>query len=287
MSQEKSFKTFRKNFGYYDRTGIQEYLEQKASEGWRLVKKQFASEWEFKKTEPQKLHYAITYLPQYSNEGSFLLSKDKKEYLELCAASGWQFVCAYKNMVIFLNEEENPLPLETDPEVELTLIHKSFLKHDLPKSIFSFAFFMIAFFYLLFSDTVSKGVDLVLGFFAFLSFYTAIDFFGYLRWRKKALAAAASGKFSRTGIPDKLLSALMDVFLILCVAIIIIKSIIMSEWETSIVIAVIAVMVILNEILDKLKKKAENNWKKNLFKFVSFLIYVATIFFANYILDLF
>lgn len=170
MSQEKSIKSFREDFGYYDRTGMQEYLEQKASEGWRLVKKQFASEWEFKRIEPQKLHYAITYLPQFSNEDSFLLSEDKKEYLELCAASGWQFVCAYKNMVIFINEQENPLPLKTDPEVELDLIHRSFLKHDLPKSIFSFVFFMIAFFYLLFSDTASKSVDLVLVFSLFFLF---------------------------------------------------------------------------------------------------------------------
>lgn len=263
---------------------MQEYLEQKASEGWRLVKKQFAREWEFRRIEPQKLHYAITYLPQFSNEDSFLLSKDKNEYLELCAVSGWQFVCAYKNMVIFINEQENPLPLETDPEVELDLIHRSFLKHDLPKGILSFALFMISFFYLLFSDTDYKSVDLVLYFFAFLSFYTAINFFSYLRWRKKALAAAATGEFRRTGIPDKFLSALLYVFLALCVAIILMKSIIMSEWETTIVIAV---MVIINEILDKLKKKTEANWKKNLFKFVSFLIYIAAIFFANYILDLF
>lgn len=284
MSQEKSIKTFQEDFGYYDRTGMQEYLEQKASEGWRLVKKQFAREWEFRRIEPQKLHYAITYLPQFSNEDSFLLSKDKNEYLELCAVSGWQFVCAYKNMVIFINEQENPLPLETDPEVELDLIHRSFLKHDLPKGILSFALFMISFFYLLFSDTDYKSVDLVLCFFAFLSFYTAINFFSYLRWRKKALAAAATGEFRRTGIPDKFLSALLYVFLALCVAIILMKSIIMSEWETTIVIAV---MVIINEILDKLKKKTEANWKKNLFKFVSFLIYIAAIFFANYILDLF
>ena len=87
MSREKNLKTFRKYFAYYDQTGIQEYLEQKASEGWRLVKKQFASEWEFKRIEPQNLHYAITYLPQFSNEDSFLLSENKNEYLELCAAS--------------------------------------------------------------------------------------------------------------------------------------------------------------------------------------------------------
>ena len=286
MSQEKSIKTFREDFGYYDRTGMQEYLEQKASEGWRLVKKQFAREWEFRRIEPQKLHYAITYLPQFSNEDSFLLSKDKNEYLELCAASGWQFVCAYKNMVIFINEQENPLPLETDPEAELATIHKSFLKHDLPKSILSFVFFMISFFYLLFSDTASEGADLVLCFFSFLSFYTAIDFFSYLRWRKKALAAAATGEFRRTGIPDKPLSTLLILFSLLCVTIIIVKSIVTADWGTLITMAVITVVVGIYYFSEKLKKKTNDIWKKRIIGFIQFLIFAAAIFFKNYILDL-
>lgn len=283
MSREKSLKTFRKYFAYYDQTGMQEYLEQKASEGWLLVKKQFASEWEFKRIEPQNLHYAITYLPQFSNEDSFLLSENKNEYLELCAASGWQFVCAYKNMVIFLNEQDNPLPFETDPEAELVSIHKSFLKYDLPKTIFSFAASTIAFFYLLFS----KGNVLELGIFAFLSFLIAIDFCGYIRWRKKALAAAATGKFRRTNIPDKFLSTLLILFSLLCVATIIVKSIITNNWETLVVICAIAVVIIFNIVLDKYKNKTEDNWKRNLINFVTVLIYLAVIVFGNYILDLF
>lgn len=282
MSQEKSIKTFREDFGYYDRTGMQEYLEQKASEGWRLVKKQFAREWEFRRIEPQKLHYAITYLPQFSNEDSFLLSKDKNEYLELCAASGWQFVCAYKNMVIFLNEQDNPLPFETDPEAELASIHKSFLKYDLPKTIFSFAASTIAFFYLLFS----KGNVLELGIFAFLSFLIAIDFCGYIRWRKKALAAAATGKFRRTNIPDKFLSTLLILFSLLCVTIIIVKSIVTADWGTLITMAVITVVVGIYYFSEKLKKKTNDIWKKRIIGFIQFLIFAAAIFFKNYILDL-
>lgn len=282
MSREKSLKTFRKYFAYYDQTGMQEYLEQKASEGWLLVKKQFASEWEFKRIEPQNLHYAITYLPQFSNEDSFLLSENKNEYLELCAASGWQFVCAYKNMVIFLNEQDNPLPFETDPEAELASIHKSFLKYDLPKTIFSFAASTIAFFYLLFS----KGNVLELGIFAFLSFLIAIDFCGYIRWRKKALAAAATGKFRRTNIPDKFLSTLLILFSLLCVTIIIVKSIVTADWGTLITMAVITVVVGIYYFSEKLKKKTKDIWKKRIIGFIQFLIFAAAIFFKNYILDL-
>ncbi len=287
MSNKKSLKSFYKNFAYYDRTGMQEYLEQKASEGWRLVKKQFAGEWEFKKAEPQKLHYAITYLPQFSSEDSFLLSDKKKEYLDLCAASGWRFVCAYKNMVIFSNDAQDPLPLETDPEVELSSIHKAFLKHYLPKSIISFGVFTIIFFYLLFFDNSSKGIDFVLGLLAFLSFYTAIDLIGYFRWRKKALAAAATGEFSKTNAPDGLLSGLLIVFSLLCAAAVIIKSIITGNWVTFIAIAFISVIVISDEILDKFKKKTDDNRKKNMLKFVSVLIYITAMFLFRLVLDLF
>lgn len=286
MSGEKSFKTFHNNFDYYDRTGMEEYLEQKASEGWRLVKKQFAGEWEFKKTEPQKLHYTITYLPQFSNEDSFLLSENKNEYLELCAASGWQFVCAYKNMVIFLNEEENPLPLETDPEVELSSIHKAFLKSSLPKTIISFGVFAITFFYLLFSGKSFKGDDFVLGLLAFLSFYIAIDLLGYFRWRKKALAAAATGRFSKTNSPDRFLSGLFIVFSLLCAAAVIIKSIITGNWATFIIAAVIGVALVLDSFLDKIVI-AEKNWKKYLVRFVSFLNFFAATALLHFVLDLF
>lgn len=287
MSREKNFKTFYDNFAYYDRTGIQEYLEQKASEGWRLVKKQFAREWEFKRIEPQKLHYTITYLPQFSNEDSFLLSESKNEYLELCAASSWQFACAYKNMVIFFNEEENPLPLETDPEVELSSIHKAFLKHILPKTIISFGVFTIIFFYLLFSGKSFKGDDFLLGLLAFLSFYTAIGLLGYLRWRKKALAAAATGKFSKTNAPDSLLSNLLVIFSLLCAAAVIIKSFITGNWSTFIIIAFLAVMVISDEFLDKFSNKTKDNRKKNMLKVISVFVYFALLASLNLVLDLF
>ena len=139
MKESMNYETFTEAFAYYDRTAMQEYFEQKALEGWRLCKKEKLYEWKFERIEPQKLHYAITYLPQFSNEDSFLLSKNKKEYLDFCAEQGWQFACVYKNMVIFYNEEEDPVSFETDPEVELASIHKSMMKHIVAKSAFLFA----------------------------------------------------------------------------------------------------------------------------------------------------
>ena len=281
MSKEKRFRTFRDNFAYYDRSGIQDYLEQKASEGWRLVKKQFANDWEFERIEPQKLHYAITYLPQYSNEDSFLLSDNKKEYLDLCAASGWQFVCAYKNMIIFLNEEENPRPLETDPEVELDSIHKSFLKHNLPKIILSLVMLVGIIIGILFSDTASNSNDFLVVCFALLSFFIVMNVCGYVRWRKKALAAAATGKFSRTDIPDKLISGLIIATVALCTVILVVKSIVTGNREVLITIITFVAASVFYEFLDKLKKKIKSNRRNRIISFIEWMIFPAAIAFVS------
>ena len=81
MSRENNSKIVCKTFDYYDKDGIREFLEQKAAEGWRLVRKLFAGEWEFERTEPKHLHYAITYLPRFSNEDEFLTSENKFYFL--------------------------------------------------------------------------------------------------------------------------------------------------------------------------------------------------------------
>lgn len=80
---------------------------------------------------------------------------------------------------------------------------------------------------------------------------------------------------------------MLIVFLVLCIATIIVKSIITSDWKTFIVIAIIAVVVILNEILDKCKKKTDEIWRQNLIKFVSVLIYLAAIACGYFAFDLF
>jgi len=279
MVKKNEFKTFHKEFGYFDRTGIQEYLEQKSSEGWALVNKQFASDWDFKRIVPQKLHYSITYLPQFTNEDQFLLSESKNEYLELCSKSGWQFVCAYKNMVIFVNENENPTPLQTDPEAELSLIHKSFLKLFLPKTLCLSAFLMILFFDEFFSETVSKTRDFTLLCCVLLSIYCIFDLLSYFRWRKKALTAAASGIFSKTWGMDKLLSVLFCIITILGIVAVAVNSYLTKNYKSIILIGTILTIIAIEIIIKKIENRIKSKWKKYLFKFASVLIYIALIAF--------
>ncbi len=277
MSREENTKTICEAFAYYDRTGMQEFLEQKAEEGWLLVRKTFAGEWEFERTEPKKLRYAITYLPQFSNEDEFIVSDNKEEYLEICAASGWQFACAYKNMVFFYNEEENPLPLETDPEAELQLIHKSVLKSKLPVNITCLAICAAAVISLIFFDTTAKTFTLALCVMFMISLYIFLDFYAYLRWRKKALAAAATGEFSNTNISDKLVSGLFIGGTLLCYGVIFAELIATKDWNTLGRMIAVSVVMALNGFFVKLKKKTKSTRKKHIITFASVLIYIAVI----------
>lgn len=286
MKESMYYETFTKAFAYYDRTAMKEYFEQKALEGWQLCRKEMFSKWVFKRIEPKKLHYAITYLPQYSNEDSFLLSENKKEYLEFCAEQGWQFACVYKNMVVFYNEEENPVPFETDPEVELAAIHKSMLKRCLPKSIVALVISLATITALLFTDISSNIYALGLAILLLIPLDTVAEFVSYLRWRKKALAAAATGEFTKSNTIDKFIVAAVIAVFGAAVAVVIIKSFMNNAWLTLLSVALYSVYWLLLHLIEKLKKQYNSGWKNFIIKFTFVFLYIAVIVTINFIKDM-
>lgn len=287
MSHEENTKTICEAFAYYDRTGMQEFLEQKAEEGWVLVRKTFAGEWEFERTEPKKLHYAIAYLPQFSNEDKFLVSDSKEEYLEICAASGWKFACAYKNMVFFYNEEENPLPFETDTEAELESIHKSVLKSKLPVNISCVAICFAVVIGLMFFDVSAKAFTLALCGAVMVSLYSFLDFYAYLRWRKKALAAAVTDNSGKISANDKFVSGLVIGGTLIFYGVIMAILIATKDWDTLAKVVVYGVITVLERSFSKLKKKTKSTFKKRIINVVSILIYAAVIVSAAFMTELF
>lgn len=117
-------------FTFYDRTGIQAFLEKQAENGWMLEKISPLG-WKFRRTEPQKVHYAVTYFPKASVFDTEL-TEGQRTMQEFCAYAGWELVDANGPLQIFRNEAENPLPIETDPVTELQAIHASAKKSFLP-----------------------------------------------------------------------------------------------------------------------------------------------------------
>lgn len=126
----KELKRRLETFSFYDHTGIEKHLEDMAEKGW-LLSKTNRFFWVYRRIEPKKLHFAVTYYPKASEfdpeplEGQMI-------YRDYSERSGWNFVCQSAQMQIFYNEEDEPTPMETDPVVEVQTIHKAAKKNFLP-----------------------------------------------------------------------------------------------------------------------------------------------------------
>ncbi|MCI8808790.1 MAG: DUF2812 domain-containing protein [Oscillibacter sp.] len=117
----------------FDFKGMEEHLEDMAADGWRLEETgRFL--WKYRRTEPARVHYAVTYSLDASEfnpsptEGQLSLE-------ELCAEAGWQKVCDWMKMQIFVSEQETPVPLETDEAMRLEVIHKVMERRLIPAAI--------------------------------------------------------------------------------------------------------------------------------------------------------
>lgn len=119
----KELKRRLETFSFYDHSGIEKHLEEMAEQGWLLSEiNRFT--WVYRRTPPRKLHFAVTYYPKASEfdpepqEGQMI-------YRDYSERSGWKFICQSAQMQIFYYEEEEPIPMETDPVVEVQTIHRA------------------------------------------------------------------------------------------------------------------------------------------------------------------
>lgn len=120
----------RVGYEFYGREGICRYLEKQAARGWLLDNIGILA-WRFRRIEPAKLHFSVTYFPDV-NEYDPLPNHRQNLYLEYCAHAGWQLAVSSGQMQIFYHEGEDPVPIETDPVVELENIHRSVMKRTVP-----------------------------------------------------------------------------------------------------------------------------------------------------------
>lgn len=116
---------------FFNFPAIEQDLEKMAANGWMLTKAD-SNLWQYKRMKPQKLHFSITF---YSKASAFdpEPSESQKALWEFCERTGWKLAAQTAQMQIFYNEQESPLPLETDPVVQVENIHRSAKKSILPQ----------------------------------------------------------------------------------------------------------------------------------------------------------
>ena len=212
-------------FSFYDHAGIARHLEQMAQKGWMLQRIRTNGAWIYRRIEPQKIHFAVTYFPRASDFHA-QPTEDQQEFLDLCAAAGWSFVAQTFQMQIFCNTAENPVPLETDPAIQVENVHTAMWANYLPGNLI-IGFLGVALLFLALSRLEASIIHsltsihfLFLVATAFLLlFYMGGEILRYYFWRRKALRVAEEeGRFYplRGGrLPNLLLAIAFLLLLIL------------------------------------------------------------------------
>lgn len=182
----------------YDYQGVERHLEAMAARGWRLERIGNAF-WRYRRAEPARVAYAVTYVADASLFNP--RPTDHQETLDaLCAAAGWEKVCDWAQMQIFVSEQPDPVPLETEDAVRIEAIHRSMKKNFLPSNYLLLALPLLWLF-MAFSDFRRDPIDFFSGgtdfFLILLSILLlalqGVNLSAYYRWRKRSLAAVARG----------------------------------------------------------------------------------------------
>ena len=198
------FKSCFRQFAFYDRTGIEEYLEHMALRGWKVIKTNLYV-WKFERIEPQKLRCNVSYFPKASMYDP-KPTDEQEDFVELCKHAGWELAAEKGELKVFYNEDETAVPIETDPLVELQSIKKACREN-----------FVLVYILNLFSGFVQLGTGLFRYFFNKMDFLsndcamfsipfailviliTSVELIRYAGWCEKAKKAAEeSGEFVKT-----------------------------------------------------------------------------------------
>ena len=180
---------------FYDHTGIETHLEKMAAKGW-LLEKVSNFFWTYRRVEPTTVKFAVTYFPTASDFDP-KPSESQQTFVDYCAQSRWKLAGLFAQMQVFYNEEENPVPIETDPLLQVENIHKAMKRNFIPSSLILLACAVIQIalvigrvvsnpLYVLFSgSTLASLVP-----WSLVILLCSAEIITYLRWYRKAKAAA-------------------------------------------------------------------------------------------------
>ena len=202
-------------FSYYDRTSMERHLEKRAAQGW-LLERMSNLGWYYKRTEPRRLHFTVTYYLRASQFDAGP-TEEQREFHDFCLQSGWKLAASSGQMQVFYNEEADPVPIDTEPALELERIGKM-MRRVLP---FQFFLLVIGFWMggsWLWSlthspiDLLSSAYNLATGaIWLMLFLWCAADLIRYFTWRHRAKKAAPLGEFVPTKGCHKLMLDMMAV----------------------------------------------------------------------------
>ncbi|MBD5148505.1 MAG: DUF2812 domain-containing protein, partial [Oscillibacter sp.] len=222
----------------FDHTGIQRRLEDMAAKGWLLDK--LGSLWRYRRIDPEegkRLRFAVTYFPEASaydpepRDGQW-------DYQELCRDAGWTHAATLGQMQVFYTEAEDPVPLETDPQIQVENIHRTMRRSQVPAFLVMIGV-SIAQLCMQWRQYHWDPVEWLcrpMGTVAclcwlMLTVLEALSLADYFRWHRRAVAEAREGRFTPTFSRARLQNAML-VLIVAALALWIFSSVIGSRLGT-------------------------------------------------------
>ncbi len=190
-------------FTFYDKTGIEAHLSEMAEEGW-MLEKMSAFTWTYRRIKPKKVHFSVSY---YATISDFEPepTEEQQAFNEFCEHSGWKLATQTVQMQVFYNENDDPVPIETDPMLEIENIHISVKKTVLVTYfLMLFLGFIMgaSFISTMLGDPIallSSATKLFTGvWFIVALVYSLTELITYFTWRRKAKKLAEQGVFLET-----------------------------------------------------------------------------------------
>ena len=188
-------------FSFFDHTGIQAHLEEMAAKGW-MVEQPGPYLWRYRRIEPQRLHFAVTYFPAAS-EFDPGPTEGQQTYQDYCESAGWHLSARWGQMQIFCTAEEDPVPLETDALTQVDTVHRTMKRSSLPGMavVAALALFQVCFQLRLFWEDPVDFLSTPSSLYALPAWLVFLgvelyELLFYFRWYKRARALAeATGEF--------------------------------------------------------------------------------------------
>ena len=117
-------------YSFYDHTGMVHRLEKMARRGW-ILDKMGGMLWRYRQEEPCRLKYAVVYFPEVT--GFEPTPPERHLRLqELCAQAGWILAATAGKFQVYCNEDPDAVPLETDPGIQVDIIHRTMKRNFIP-----------------------------------------------------------------------------------------------------------------------------------------------------------
>ncbi len=187
-------------YSFFDHTGIARHLEKMAEKGW-MIYKITGWGWFYRRIPPAQWKFTVHYFPDRSEFDSGP-SEQEASFYDLCAHTGWQLACASAQMQIFCTQDPHPIPMDTDPALEVETIHRAAKRTMLPIYFSMLVLSLLnggLFLSRLLGDPIgllSSTSALFSGFaYTLLFLLCVVELVGYFSWRAKAKKAAQRGEF--------------------------------------------------------------------------------------------